>query len=394
MAAARLLLSVTRRGVAQVAAAAAGVAVVAVLGRPRATRAQDDAEEHLSAHEERFQAFGSVVCEGQIYMTPLDFLESVASTGTKTHLPASDQKLLKSLTRQELVKMVANTPPVGKRSSTLFRSLQHGGIITYTEYLFLLCILTNPHAGFKMAFNMFDVDGNERVDKQEFLVLEEIFLKRNKKNARTQGNTGTSVQLISQGNMTNSTLLVHFFGKDGKSELNFDQFCSFMENLQTEVFEIEFLNYSRGMSTISTVDFAQVLLRYTTVDNVSSYLKNADQQGADKKGITFEEFRVFFQFLNNLEDFAMAMQMYNFAGRSIGQEEFARAVYVATGLKLSPHLVDVVFQIFDVDHDKQLSYNEFIGIMKERRRRGSWGKRTEEGFTSFKICMKSHLSSK
>lgn len=39
------------------------------------------------------------------------------------------------------------------------------------------------------------------------------------------------------------------------------------------------------------------------------------------QGITFEEFRSFFQFLNNLEDFAIAMQMYNFACRSIGQGE-------------------------------------------------------------------------
>ena len=37
------------------------------------------------------------------------------------------------------------------------------------------------------------------------------------------------------------------------------------------------------------------------------------------QGITFDEFRSFFQFLNNLEDFTIAMQMYNFASRSIGQ---------------------------------------------------------------------------
>lgn len=53
-------------------------------------------------------------------------------------------------------------------------------------------------------------------------------------------------------------------------------------------------------------------------------------------------------------------------------DEFARAVYVATGLKLSQHLVNIVFEIFDVDHDDQLSYKEFIGIMKDRLHRGSW----------------------
>ncbi|MEQ2171496.1 hypothetical protein GOODEAATRI_011256 [Goodea atripinnis] len=127
-----------------------------------------------------------------------------------------------------------------------------------------------------------------------------------------------------------------------------------------------------------------------------------------KKGkaeLTFDDFyRSFFQFLNNLEDFAIAMQMYNFASRSIGQgskklvraeaasakcfcsiflfcvngknhhislpDEFARAVYVATGLKLTRHLVNTIFKIFDVDHDEQLSYKEFIGIMKDRLHRG------------------------
>ena len=51
-------------------------------------------------------------------------------------------------------------------------------------------------------------------------------------------------------------------------------------------------------------------------------------------------------------------------------DEFKRAVYVATGLKLSPHLVNTVFKIFDVDKDDQLSYKEFIGIMKDRLHRG------------------------
>lgn len=30
---------------------------------------------------------------------------------------------------------------------------------------------TEPHAGFKIAFNMFDADGNQMVDKREFLVV-------------------------------------------------------------------------------------------------------------------------------------------------------------------------------------------------------------------------------
>ncbi|KAG9346987.1 hypothetical protein JZ751_005914 [Albula glossodonta] len=268
------------------------------------------------------------------------------------------------------------------------------GIIAYTEYLFLLCILTKPHAGFKIAFNMFDTDGNQVVDKREFLVLQEIFRKKNEKKER-KGDAEKSAQLHGDENMTtDTTLLVHFFGKKGKAELTFDDFYKFMDNLQTEMLEIEFLNYSKGMSTISEEDFGRILLRFTDVENIGSYLENVRQSIPDEKGITFDEFRSFFQFLNNLEDFAIAMQMYNFANRSIGQDEFARAAYVATGLKFTQHLVNTVFKIFDVDHDDQLSYREFIGIMQDRLHRGSRGYRTEEKFISFKACLKKELLSR
>lgn len=46
-------------------------------------------------------------------------------------------------------------------------------------------------------------------------------------------------------------------------------------------------------------------------------------------------------------------------------------MYVATGLRLTRHLVHTIFKIFDVDHDDQLSYKEFIGIMKDRLHRGA-----------------------
>ncbi|XP_051514763.1 calcium uptake protein 3, mitochondrial-like isoform X2 [Myxocyprinus asiaticus] len=366
------------------------------------TNALAEDEVSMSAHERRFRLFSSLEYDGQLYMTPLDFIESVTMSEPKK------KRFWRSLTKQDLDKIMSDTPPVWKGSSCLFRNLREKGIIAYTEYLFLLCILTKPHAGFKIAFNMIDADGNEMVDKREFMVLEEIFRKKNEKRKEREGDTDTSSTLSVemygyQGsvnsnhepeNATDTTLLVHFFGRKGKSELSFDDFYRFMDNLQTEVLEIEFLSYSKGMTTISEEDFARILLHYTTVENIAGYLENVNQSIPDEKGITFEEFRSFFQFLNNLEDFAIAMQMYNYANRPIGQDEFARAVYVATGLKLSRHLVNTIFKIFDVDHDDQLSYKEFIGIMKDRLHRGSWGYKVEERFTSFKACMKKELTSK
>ncbi|KAG8592279.1 hypothetical protein GDO81_000448 [Engystomops pustulosus] len=392
----------------------------------------EDLDMFASSREQRFRVFASLEFEGQLYMTPRDFLESVS-----TDEPRSAKKW-KTLSRQDLNQLLIDTPPVWKGSSRFFRTLGDKGMISYTEYLFLLCILTKPHAGFKIAFNMFDTDGNQMVDREEFLVLQEIFRKKNEKKERkgeeekcaqlrlqlygylatTNGvlrpdaqdhvsrsywdtlRRGTSQALFSDlaegadeltSSMIHTTLLVHFFGKKGKIELNFEDFYRFMDNLQTEVLEIEFLSYSKGMNTISEEDFARILLRYTNVENTSSYLENVRFRIPEEKGISFDEFRSFFQFLNNLEDFAIAMQMYNFANRSIGQDEFKRAVYVATGLKLSPHLVNTVFKIFDVDRDDQLSYKEFIGIMKDRLHRGFRGYKTVQKYTTFRACLKKQL---
>ncbi|XP_056628128.1 calcium uptake protein 3, mitochondrial isoform X2 [Triplophysa dalaica] len=392
----------------------------------------DEGDVYMSSHEHRFRLFSSVEYEGQLYMTPQNFIESVTMSEPRHKKP------WRSLTKQELEKILSDTPPVWKGSSKLFRNLRERGIIAYTEYLFLLCILTKPHAGFKIAFNMFDADDNQMVDKREFHVLQEIFRKKNEKRSR-KGNAEKSAQLSMQlygyqvapvnsvlkketqefvprsywdmlrrgasqalfsdlaergdeNMMVDTTLLVHFFGKKGKAELTFDDFYRFMDNIQTEMLEIEFLTYSKGMTTISEEDFARILLRYTNVEDIRSYLENVRQCIPDEKGITFEEFRSFFQFLNNLEDFAIAMQMYNFACRSIGQDEFARAVYVATGLKLTRHLVNTIFKIFDVDHDDQLSYKEFVGIMKDRLNRGGRNYKTVERFTSFRSCLKKELA--
>ncbi|XP_030047299.1 calcium uptake protein 3, mitochondrial isoform X5 [Microcaecilia unicolor] len=347
----------------------------------------EDLDYYATSREQRFRQFASVEFEGQLYMTPRDFIESVTTDEPR------GPKQWRSLSHQEFTQILLETPPVWKGSSKLFRNLKDKGVISYTEYLFLLCILTKPHAGFKIAFNMFDTDGNQMVDKKEFMVLQEIFRKKNEKKER-KGEAEKCAQLhgVDLSNLlVDTTLLVHFFGKKGKAELNFQDFYRFMDNLQTELLEIEFLSYSKGMNTVSEEDFAHILLRYTNVENTTSYLENVRHSMPEEKGITFEEFRSFFQFLNNLEDFTIAMQMYNFANRSIGQDEFKRAVYVATGLKLSPHLVNTVFKIFDVDKDDQLSYKEFVGIMKDRLQRG-FRVLPRHGLNDYYVCVKTVTS--
>jgi hypothetical protein len=97
-----------------------------------------------------------------------------------------------------------------------------------------------------------------------------------------------------------------------------------MENLQTEVLELEFNEFARGLHKITEVDFAKILLRYTylRVEQYSVILERLLDRLTEEIGIDFEEFKAFCQFLNNLEDFGIAMRMYTLADRPISQGWF------------------------------------------------------------------------
>lgn len=49
-----------------------------------------------------------------------------------------------------------------------------------------------------------------------------------------------------------------------------------MENLQQEVLELEFHEFSKGRDTISEIDFAKILLRYTHLDTDEYVLPFSD----------------------------------------------------------------------------------------------------------------------
>lgn len=200
-------------------------------------------------------------------------------------------------------------------------------------------------------------------------------------------------QGLQRKHVVDTSLLIHFFGPKGNRDLNFESFRKFMVNLQTEILELEFSEFSKGLPTISEIDFAKILLRYTQLDaeQNAKYLDRLFTRIKDARGITFEEFYVFGQFLNNLEDFSIAMQMYTLADHPICKDEFRRAVKICTGTNLSPHLVHTVFAIFDEDGDGLLSYREFIAIMKDRLHRGLKSHVKSKGWQAFKSCLKQEM---
>ncbi|XP_073750900.1 calcium uptake protein 2, mitochondrial isoform X4 [Callorhinus ursinus] len=304
--------------------------------------------EKLSLRKQRFMQFSSLEHEGEYYMTPRDFLFSVMF----------DQMELKfkdfNVYSKDIEDILAGIQPA-RCGSTFFRDLGD----------------KEPHTGFHVAFKMLDADGNEMVEKKEFFKLQKIISKQDDLKTTIANETECQESTVKEPEIT-TTLQIHFFGKRGERKLHYQEFRRFMENLQTEVQEMEFLQFSKGLSFMRKEDFAEWLLFFTDTENKDIYWKNVREKLSAGESISLDEFKSFCHFTTHLEDFAIAMQMFSLAHRPVRLAEFKRAVKVATGQELSNNILDTVFKIFDVDGDECLSHGEFLGVLKNRMHRGLW----------------------
>ncbi|XP_056603166.1 calcium uptake protein 2, mitochondrial [Triplophysa dalaica] len=311
----------------------------------------------VSTKRLRFYQFASMLYEQEPYMTPRDFLYSVL-------LEKMDRKLQKKILTQADVEEMGKVASKAQAGNNLFRGIGDQGLISYTEYLFLLTILTKPDTGFHIAFKMLDIDGNEHVDKKEFQKLKIIIGPRKAFVKKDES------EVLNNADEVNTTLLVMFFGENDDKKLQYKDFCSFMEDLQAEVQEMEFLQFSKGMKTMRREDFAEWLLHYTNEEDNEAYWENLRKRIPTGQSITFDEFKEFCLFTNHLEDFAFSIKMINDANKPIGMAQFKRAVKIATGHELSENVLDTVFKIFDLDGDNCLSHKELLSVMKDRVLRG------------------------
>ncbi|TKR68506.1 hypothetical protein L596_024481 [Steinernema carpocapsae] len=194
-----------------------------------------------------------------------------------------------------------------------------------------------------------------------------------------------------------TTILIHLFGPKGNNSLGFDQFQLFYNNLQRELMEIEFHEFSRGKSEISPMNFARLVLRYSIIhqDDYTTYINRVQERSSPTdNGINLEQFEEFSLFLNNLAEFTVAVRLYTAADMPVSHSEFIRAVKCSTGHELDPHLVDILYRIFDANGDGRLSYSEFIAVMNDRLHRGfkSNSKMTSFGWKPFRDCVISELA--
>lgn len=329
----------------------------------------------ISGRELRYKSFASYVYKGEPYMSARDFMESLIRSE-----PRSEDK---EVIDDKIVERILKSTPSRKHGSEhLFKDLWNESLLTYGDYLFLLTALIKTRRQFEIAFKMYDVDGSDFIDLDEFSRVE--------KSVTAQRDSA----MIIQQKLPRSSLSVHFFGYRGNQRLYSKEFFTFIENLQSEVRRMEFAMYSGSNPTMTEEDFAHVLLQHTTWD-LEPVLKKM-RTHSPARGISFQQFNDFCQLLNSLDDFSIAMTMYTIAGHPVSEEEFSRAAHICLGKPLDPDLVRTVFEIFDIDGDRKLSYREFISVMKGWKLRGykMREKKQQGNWEQFKSCVKLEMKDK
>ncbi|GFY57045.1 calcium uptake protein 1 homolog, mitochondrial [Trichonephila inaurata madagascariensis] len=263
----------------------------------------------------------------------------------------------------------ANKTVLTPNKESIFYKLGASGLIGFSEYMFLLTILSASKRHFEIAFRMFDLNGDGNVDYEEFDKVQTIIRSQTSVGMRHRdhSNTGSIYKFLG------SALSTYFFGPNLDRKLTIEKFLEFQRQLQTEILTLEFQRKKpNAEGFIREVDFADLLLTYAGLSEKKhvKMLKRVKKIFKNSRGISLDDYLLFFHFLNDINDVDTALTFYHIAGASIDQATLKHVAKTVAHLDLSDHVIDVVFTLFDENLDGQLSNREFVAVMKERLHRG------------------------
>ncbi|XP_051168199.1 calcium uptake protein 1 homolog, mitochondrial isoform X2 [Leptopilina boulardi] len=300
----------------------------------------------------------------EIYMTPDDFLRAI-TPGMKQ----PDGLGLDQYKRYD-PRNIQNQLGLTLDENSFFYRLGSYGLITFSDYIFLLTVLSTSRRHFEIAFRMFDFNGDGDVDCDEFNKVATLIRQQSSigNRHRDHANTGNTFKGV------NSALTTYFFGSKMNQKLTIEKFLDFQQQLQTEILNLEFERRNPDENgNITEVDFTELLLAYAGYPEKkkTKMLKRVKKTFREcPKGINKDEYLKFFHFLNNINDVDTALTFYHIAGASIDQATLKHVAKTVAHVDLSDHVIQVVYTIFDENMDGQLSNREFVAVMKNRVLRG------------------------
>lgn len=302
--------------------------------------------------------------EWEVFMTPDDFVRSISPGMKQPEGLGLDQFKKFDPKRQKL--------ECGLGEDSIFYKLGQKGLISFSDYVFLLVVLSTPPRMFEIAFKMFDLNGDGNVEFEEFERVRKVIKAQTSVGMRHRDHAVTGNTLKPM----NTALTSFFFGPNLDGKLTVERFLDFQKQLQREILLLEFQrNDLNDNGRITEKEFAVILLLYAGLNDTKRLkmikrVKKAFKDDPDANGISFEEFLDFFEVLKFINDVDTALMFYHVAGASIDKETLIHVARTVAHVELSAHVVNVVFTLFDENDDGELSNREFVSVMKRRMMRG------------------------
>ncbi|GFG40436.1 hypothetical protein Cfor_01605 [Coptotermes formosanus] len=284
----------------------------------------------------------------EVYMTPDDFLRSM-TPGIKQ----PDGLGLDQYKRYD-PKNVHMKLELALDEDSIFYKLGSSGLITFSDYIFLLTVLSTSRRHFEIAFRMFDLNGDGDVDSEEFEKVATLIRQQTSIGSRHRdhANTGNTFKGV------NSALTTYFFGPNMKQKLTIEKFLEFQQQLQREILSLEFQRKGPDENgNITEADFTELLLAYAGYPpkKKARMLKRVKKVFKDNAhGISRDEYLKFYHFLSNINDVDTALTFYHIAGASIDQATLKHVAKTVAHVDLSAHVINVVFTIFDENRKLKL----------------------------------------
>jgi len=263
----------------------------------------------------------------------------------------------------------ANVLPVS--GGNLLNTINEHGLLTYTDYHFLLLLMSTPTRYLDIIFHGFDVSADGFVEAKEFVyVLARI------------ANLKTDPEEIMKS-AKSSGLVRYLFKDDLSGSITKEDFVKLQSDLITDVLAMEFTRYVEDTSQkISEVDFCRHLLYSSSISQKKKdkmiKLVASEFQGKSE-GISFESFKTFYNVLFGGADLERAMFFLDFDSQGVTRDEFSKIANWVVGTDVDPHVIEVVYCLLDEDGDRNLSINEFHPVLF------SW--RHSRGFQKNALCV-------
>ncbi|KAI8488141.1 Calcium uptake protein 1, mitochondrial [Branchiostoma belcheri] len=352
----------------------------------------------------RYFATLSVISDGhaEIYMTPQDFLRSITPGEMQPEGLGLDQFMhIRKEDVGEVVSVKCSYPDI-------FSKLGNSGLINFTDYIFLLTVLTTPRRNFEVTFRVYDMDGDGHLSHDEFLKVENFAFRntttgmKHTERSVPRPNADVvppeAVRLVLELALFDhycsalfnvaatavdkdgmgSSLAMYFFGPNLNQRLTLQKFLDFQEKVQDAVLKLEFdrCEPDHRSGLISIREFCYSLLMYSGLsDNkkkkmVARVKKHIEDEPNAPPGVSYDDFRNLFLALQHLHDIDIALTFFHAAGAPLDPTTLTHVAKTVAAVELADHIMQICFKLFDENDDGVLDDREFVSLLKQRATRG------------------------